>query len=343
MWPEGRARDRLEVFLLLCEELGGLGEGLDLGAIAEWIERRLPAVRVRREPKLCGRIGQALGNINGAQRLILGVCSPDFAATELQRSARQAGLDPFGVEVVNLGTFCARVPSRLEGTDKAKLLLGAAVAKARAFPRSGPENTKPLLAWGDTKVSRRALFTLPPIHYEAVPSIRPADCAAGKGCRVCATTCPHQALNPSGEGAMLLDKTRCTACGACVSVCPRTAIELPGASPKQFEAHLAALLNPEVPTPRPRGILFLCPRSALALEKLAGNGQSLAAGWLPVEVPCLGMVTPNWLLHGLRLGAAAVGVLPCPSDICRFGQRDTVWERVDYVRELLLLLGGEAD
>ncbi|MFQ5840337.1 MAG: 4Fe-4S dicluster domain-containing protein, partial [Candidatus Methylomirabilales bacterium] len=61
------------------------------------------------------------------------------------------------------------------------------------------------------------------------------------------------------------------------------------------------------------------------------------------EVPCLGMVTSGWLLQCLHLGATAVGLLPCPPDRCRFGRRDTVRGRVDYVREFLLLLGGAAD
>jgi ferredoxin len=260
---------------------------------------------------------------------------------ELEAQARKAGLDPFGVEVVNLGAYCAQVHAGPQATDKAKILLKAAVAKVGAFSESRPESLKPVFSWDHT-VSRRALFTLPPLRYEPVAFIRRGDCAFEEGCRVCAGTCPWQALEPSEE-LMVLEKSRCTGCGACVSACPQTAIDLPGASPQQINAQIAALLNGASLSIEPRAILFVCTRSTPALEGLARQGLSYPAGWLPVEVPCVGMVTPTWLLQCLSLGAAATGVLPCLRDDCRFGKREVTEGRVGYCREFLGGLGASPE
>ncbi len=334
----------LKTLVLLCTELESLGRGLDLEQISGWLEGVGPAVEARVVPDLCSRpeeIAEAVTR-SGARRLVPGLCSQEYPQIEMHAHARRVGVDPFGVEAVNLGAYCAQVHQRAEATDKAKWLLEGAIARARAFPGSEPDSIKPVLSWDQT-VSRRALFTLPPLQYEPVPSIRKRDCAFEDGCRVCAMTCPRQALHPSQEGLMALDKTRCTGCGACVSACPQTAIDLPGVSPQQINAQIGALLNGASLSIDRRAILFVCARSTPALEGLARNGFSYPAGWLPVEVPCVGMVTPTWLLQCMNRGAAATGVLPCLRDDCRYGQREVTEGRVAYCREFLDALGAPPD
>jgi len=343
-FPEdATAKESLKTLVLLCTALEGLGSGLDLQAIRKSLGERLPAVEVRAVPDLCDRPGEIAEAVvrSGAVRLVLGLCTQVYPEIELHAHARRVGIDPFGVEVVNLGAYCAQVHKHSEATDKAKLLLEAAIARARAFPGSHPDSVKPVISWNQT-VSRRALFTLPPLHYEPVPSIRREDCAFDEGCRVCAMTCPWQALDPA-EGLMVLNKSRCTGCGGCVSACPQTAIDLPRVSPQQINAQIATLLNGSSLSVGPRGILFVCAKSTQALEGLAQKGLSYPAGWLPVEVPCIGMVTATWLLQCLNLGAAATAVLPCLRDDCRFGQKEVTEGRVAYCREFLDALGASPD
>ncbi len=328
--------------VFLCQELKTRGFGLDLGVIQAWFRDHASQVGVRigRGPCCQSRwsLGGALGDGSG---VVLGLCSRDYSVPELEAQVRKAGLDPFGVEVVNLGAYCAELHGKPQATNKAKILLEAAVAKAAAFPESRPESIRPVLSWEQT-LSRRALFTLPPVHYEPVAFIRREACAFDEGCRVCAKTCPREALEPS-ETLMALEKSRCTGCGACVSACPQTAIDLPGISPQQVNAQIAALLNGSSLSIDPRAILFVCARSTPALEGLAKDGLSYPEGWLPIEVPCLGVVTPTWLLQCLNLGAAATAVLPCLRDDCRFGKREVTEGRVAYCREFLSVLGASAD
>jgi ferredoxin len=338
------AKEQPKTLILLCTELESLGRGLDLAQITGWLEGEGPAVEARIVSELCRRPEEIAETVprNGAERLVLGFCSRDYPQIEVHAYARRVGLEPFGVEVVNLGGYCAQVHQRSEATEKAKLLLEGAIARARAFPGSHPDSFKPVISWDQT-LSRRALFTLPPLQYEPVPSIRRGDCAFDDGCRVCAKTCPRDALEASEQGLMVLDKLRCTGCGACVSACPQTAIDLAGVSPQQINAQIAALLNGASLSIGPRAILFACAKSLQALGGLAQNGFSYPAGWLPVEVPCAGMVTPTWLLQCLNLGAVATAVLPCLRDDCRCGQREVTEGRVAYCREFLGTLRASSD
>ncbi|MEE9197210.1 MAG: 4Fe-4S dicluster domain-containing protein [bacterium] len=328
------------MIVLLCKELERLGDGLDLGEIEHWLGDREPEVEVRKTTGPCERPEECVNpDLKGADRLVLGLCSANGDRDEIHARARRLGLDPFAMEIVDLGAYCSLVHPKSQATDKAKLLLGAALAKARAFTGFRPENTKPVLSL-DRQVTRRSLFTLPPVRYEAVPSVREEACAAAEGCRVCANLCPWEALVPSDDGRMTLTKAPCTGCGACVSICPREAIDFPGAPLAGIEAQIEVLLDTSPLTLHPRGILFLCPKGGAALQGLAQRGFSYPAGWLPVEVPCLGMVTPAWILHCLNQGAAAVGLLPCPREDCRFGQLEVIQGRVDYCRGLLQTIGG---
>ncbi len=329
-----------KTLVLLCQTLDGLANGLDVASVSEWLRETDPAVQVEIIDDVCRRPA-AISRTSAAQakRLVLGLCSADYSELEIQSQARKVGLDPLSVEIVNLGAYCALTHPRPLATDRAKLLLAAAVARARAFPGSGPENVKPILLRQHQKVSRRALFTLPPISYRAVASVEAERCASEEGCRQCIEVCPRGALTAS-DGRVTVDKSACLACGVCLLECPRSAIRLPTHSPPQLKAEMAELLlNPVLDTSQPRALLFVCERNTPALESLGREGFTYPAGWLPVRVPCVGMVPTGWLLQCFALGAAAVGAVTCDG-ACPFGQRERIEGRLDFCRDLLGLLRG---
>ncbi len=323
------------ILMLLCQSLGEPPLSLDLTALQQWFEETEPGVRVDVVADLCRRPKELTrAKSVGAERLVLGLCSGDYSELEMQYRARKAGVDPLAVERVNLGDFCALPHQGPHAADKAKLLLAAAVMRTRASHGSGPDDVKPYLLREHGKINRRALFTLPPIGYRPVASIVASRCVSEAGCEQCVHVCPTSALS-SLDGRMTLDRHACVGCGVCASECPRGAIHLPGHSRPQLDAEIAELLtNPALDVTEPRAPLFLCQRNASVLESMAGKGSSYPIGWLPVTLPCVGMVTVTMILRSFALGAAAVGVLAC-SESCRYGQGERVAGRLDYCREFL--------
>ena len=321
--------------VLLCGDLMNPGTGLNLEELHSSLEDSFPDTTVEVVPDLCEHLARlsSVAARQSATRAVLGLCSGDYSQIELQSRARKSGLDPFGLEIVPLGTLCAGVHPEPQATGKARVLLSAAIARAHAFVGSGPEHTKLCFLPRDQKVTRRSLFTVPPIEYRPVPAIRGERCAAEAGCHLCVKVCPRDALRKAGRH-VLLDKVRCESCGVCLAVCPRQAIVFPGWSIPQFEAQITTLLDSVRSASEPFGLLFTCQKTLGKLEELARRGVSYCHQWLPVVVPCLGMVTPSWLLQALAHGAAAVALLSCDAD-CPIGQQRAIGGRVNYCRRLL--------
>lgn len=332
-----RPEDNPKVAVLLCNTLEHPGGGLDLKDITTRLQDIDPSVHVQVVPGLLQHLAEAGRAVthSGADRLVFGLSTGVYSRASLQLLARKAGLDPLGIEVVNLGVLTGQIQPPEAATDHALLRLSAAVAKAHAFAGSRPENLKPSVP---ARMSRRSLFSLPVLEYSSIPCANSSLCRVDDGCQQCVTACPHGAL-ATIDGQIQLTKSRCTSCGICVSACPHDAMDLPGATPAQLSAEISSLLSADSTADRPRRILFLCHNSERALENL---GQQLpfsaAPNWLPIKVPCLGILPPSWLLAPLTLGATAVGVLAC-NDNCRSGQSHAVEERVAFCQATLRLLG----
>lgn len=312
--------------VLLCRDLLDKALANDLADAALWLTTRFSHVLVRWKDGLCHTpiaLKLAAREVK-AQRLVLGLCSSHYPELEVQAHVRKAGLDPLGLQVLDLG-------SCWDGTaasSMARLLLAGAVARARAFSSSRPENLKAVLLPLQQKMSRRALFTLPPVAYLPVPSIDRSACAAGDGCDQCVAACPHGALEKDGD-VILVDRARCQSCGACLRACPHRAVQLPGWSAPELEAQLAWLLNGDVKT-ADRGVLFLCKKTTL----LPGPG------WLPVNLPCMASLPMSAILQALVRGATEVALLPC-GEKCSSASEGWLEGRVRYCQDLLALLGDD--
>jgi ferredoxin/coenzyme F420-reducing hydrogenase delta subunit len=321
------------VAVFLCTDLEG--HGLDLATLRRWAPHALSASPVAVLPDLCRLEDSVTRTLRAAEasRLVLGICDRPSSLGRFHARLRRAGLDPSAVEAVNLGGLAARAHPRPVATEKAKLLLAGAAARVRAFRGSRPDQWKPVLP---AAVTRRAMMTWSVFEYQPVPSVDGQRCRVADGCSLCVDACPHHALDAAGDG-IRLERAACTGCGVCVTACPHDAVEMPGADPSQLSAQVREVLRAPASL-EPRGILFACAASMEALEGLATHHRSFPPHWLPVEVPCLGMVPAVWMLAPLGLGASAVAVLPC-GDRCRSARQEVVGGRVAYCQEVLRRLG----
>lgn len=306
---------------------------LDLVGIWRELEAILPGLEVRTIPHLCRR-GDAIAVVakeGGAERLVLGFWRCPYVLGEIQTQARKVGVDPLGMELVDLETATAAIEPDSEAGEKAKLLLAAAVARAQAFAGSGPEHAKPYLS---ARFSRRSLFKLGLPEYRATPAIDASRCVSDIGCRACIDICPKGALQWA-DGTVSYDKNMCEPCGLCITACPRGAVDNPAITAAQLEAQIRTLLDPAIGNIAPRGIVYTCQRNP-------EPSAAYPAGWMPVALPCVAMAPVSWFLAPLLLGAGAVRVLPCGNE-CATGRNEVVAERVDYCQEFLKAIGVPTD
>ncbi|MEK7873584.1 MAG: 4Fe-4S binding protein, partial [Chloroflexota bacterium] len=151
-----------------------------------------------------------------------------------------------------------------------------------------------------------------------------------KQCAECVRACPSGALRTM-DNVIRVDRSKCLSCGACVEACPQRAVEFPGCSAEEFEAHLDALLRTDAGVTG-RAILFVCGNDRAPVED----------GWLPMRVPCVVMVPTAAILRSLAAGATTVGMRPCGPE-CPASADEIVRGRVDYCQQLLRLLGESPD
>lgn len=317
--------------IVLSARLSRDGSGRDLDALSARLAATDARVRLA-DLTRAGEVARAATEC-GADRLVVVRAGPGDRAPSLQTEARSACIDPLGVVVVDLGDAPAAWGSG--ATERAALLVAGAAAKARAYGGSRPEHARAQFSVG---MDRRAFLRMSAPEQRAVPSV-PARCAAQQGCRRCREACPVEAISWYGE-RMHVDKRRCTSCGICASACPTGSIELPGWTEAEVEAQLAGLADRAIAGLSPRGPVFVCRSNAAALRRRAGGGD--APGWLPVEVPCVGMLTMSLLLRAVALGADAIGIVPCGAG-CAPGQASVAQERIALCRDLLAAMGGDGD
>lgn len=173
------------------------------------------------------------------------------------------------------------------------------------------------------------------VHVSYQTDICAGGTANQPACGRCIPACPYEAINRDAQNPlrMAVDHLACEGCGACVSACPTSALRFTEPSPRELYTHLAALLAPvrQHRHSERLAVLFHCGEQGRRVLDEAGK-QSLhyPASVLPVEVPCLRYVSEANMLAAFRLGAAGVGLLGC--DTCQHGERDLLYQQLDFCR-----------
>lgn len=183
---------------------------------------------------------------------------------------------------------------------------------------------------------------LKPVHVGYNPDICAGGTAGEEACGICITACPYDAISrdPENQLRIKVDQMACEGCGACVSACPTTSLRFTEPAPQALYSALAALLRPLPSHGDAKGwtILFHCgEQGRRVLEEAGRRPLPYPATLLPVEVPCLRYVSEANILGAFRLGAAGVGLLGC--EICQHGERELLYQKLDFCRLTLDAFG----
>ncbi len=308
--------------------------GIDQGALVTAL-RSLEGCQTTQVPGLACHPELLTGAVrtSGAGRVV--VVTADLGhppLAELRTWGAAGGLSPLGIQPVALDILWAR-RSTAERLAYAVRMVREASAALDA-PATGQAVRRPVGA----SLSRRGLLTGRASTWVPVVEIDPRACLGTARCTRCVDVCAQEALGVPDNvlsGAPVVDVSRCVACSGCLDVCPTGAIGLDGHGPASLVSRLRALFQNGDDAPAP-ALVISCSSAAPALHHL-GQRDGLA-GWLVLELSCLGGIGSTWPLAALAAGARAVQVLPC--ERCR--ERASLCGAIDFSRRLLAAL-GDAD
>lgn len=328
---------RIGVILCGCE--GRIADKVNLNDVSHWLMENHPTIVTKISDVLCKKPNELsiLIKRSNTTNIIIGACSKYRELFE--ETAARANLKPFCLKTVNLLERCILVHSMEDAAEKAKIMLSAAVSRERKFKGVAPENLKLTMTRLNRKLDRRTFLTFPvTFRYKVVPTIDADACARWRGCDLCINACPKQALSKQGQ-KIQIDTSECEGCGTCTVTCPNGAILFPTHSPGQIDEEVRTLVSANADVLKPRIILFTCSDGATLVDELASKGFSYPPNLLVVEVPCIGMIRPFFLLRAFELGADAIALVSCQGK-CRFDyDLNQMYENMQISAELLKVFG----
>lgn len=249
--------------------------------------------------------------------------------SELRMWGEAGGLAPLGVRVVALDILRSR-RSPAERSTYALRMVRAAVAALDA-PGTAPAVRRSV----GVSLTRRGLLSGRATTWVPVVEVDALACLGTPRCERCVEACPEDALRTQEDvlGAPpVLDVSRCEGCSACLDVCPSGALSLDGHDPGTIAQQMRTLLHGGDGSAAP-SLVISC-RSAVEPLHHLGERDGLA-GWLVLEMACLGGVGSAWHLVALAAGARTVQLLPCKQCM----DRGSLTKELSYTKRLLTALG----
>lgn len=127
-------KPKLGIYVCHCGV--NIAANVDVEELTRYAESLPGTVVARNYSYMCSDPGQLLMRDDiknlGVNRVVVAACSPRMHEPTFRKTLKEAGLNPYYLEVANIREHCSWVhPDKEAGTKKAKMLLAAAVAKAR--------------------------------------------------------------------------------------------------------------------------------------------------------------------------------------------------------------------
>jgi len=161
-------------------------------------------------------------------------------------------------------------------------------------------------------------------------------------CTTCRLVCPFKAvfLDESTD-QIKIDLEKCQVCGLCSSACPAQAIDLVYYDDDSLVSYTKKLMKQK----RSKTLVLTCRGSSPApCEMVDMLKEKGVRSFVSLRLPCVGRVSPEFLLRTLALGAKKIVVMQCEEGFCRFKKGSEVnARRLTLTQATLNQLGFKDD
>jgi coenzyme F420-reducing hydrogenase delta subunit len=161
-------------------------------------------------------------------------------------------------------------------------------------------------------------------------------------CTVCRSVCPFEAVfKDESTGEIKIDVEKCQVCGLCSSACPAQAIDLVYYDDDSLVSYTKKLMKQK----RSKTLVLTCRGSSPApCEMVDVLKEKGIRSFVSLRLPCVGRVSPEFLLRTLAQGTNKIVVMHCEEGFCRFKKGSKVnANRLILTQALLSQLGFKED
>ncbi|UCB59742.1 MAG: hydrogenase iron-sulfur subunit [Candidatus Bathyarchaeota archaeon] len=157
-------------------------------------------------------------------------------------------------------------------------------------------------------------------------------------CSICSSICPYDAIGVDAEtGEVRIDIEKCQFCGICYSACPVNAIDI-----VYYDSDtLLKKLEKAAAKKGADTLVLMCrgnsPSTCQIDEILEGV---CCKSYVPLRVPCVGRVPPEFIFKTLTLGINNIIAIRCEEEFCRFKDGSRINnQRLSIAKRVLEELG----
>jgi len=144
-------------------------------------------------------------------------------------------------------------------------------------------------------------------------------------CLICPPLCPYEAISvDAATGEVKIDPEKCQFCGICHSACPVNAIEI---AYYDYDT-LVKMLKKSAAEKNADTLVLMCRgNTPLTCEVEAILKEESKSKYVPLRVPCVGRIPPDFILNTFASGFSSIIAIRCEEDFCRFKQGSKINNR----------------
>lgn len=193
---------------------------------------------------------------------------------------------------------------------------------------TGPEGANAERKSGDTDTLQETTDLI---------SLKTTNCVK---CLTCYSVCPFEAISVK-ENKIHIDIETCQLCGICASLCPANNIELACYDNKRLVDYVERQMN----ALQTDNLVVMCRGSSpSSCEMIDIIKENKVSKFIPLRLPCVGRVSPEFYLQILSMGIRKIIVIQCDEDSCRFLEGSSAsLKKVSRMQKLLDEMDCESD